>query len=183
MEQDPKARLGAWFEGQVEKEAKKDVLSFPDRMGQIAALACSVIAIAFVAIHDTRPTGFFTDEFGMLAAALLYGMLVVGMIPVLVRLVTGRKNLARLVEAGTTVVFFVALLYLLVVFPFDFSHFAEPLPRSLEFLLEWIPEVLAKVAMAIGIIASAILPAYTYLLYLGVRRRLAGPEFAQMKAV
>lgn len=180
--QDPAVRVRNWFERQVEREAKGDALSFSDRVGQLFAIAFSVIAIAFVAVHDTRPTGFFTEEFGALAAVLLHGMLVVGMIPAFVKLVTGRKNLARLFEAGSMAVFFVATLCLLVVFPFDFSHFAEPLPRSLEFLLDWVPELLAKWFLAIGVIVGAVMPAYTYSLFLGVRRRLSVPDLAGEEA-
>jgi cytochrome bd-type quinol oxidase subunit 2 len=183
VEQGPTVRLRNWLEKQVEKEAKGDVLSFPDRMGQIAAVALNLVAIAFVAIHHTRPTGFFTDEFGTLAAVLLYAVLIVVMVPLFVRLIVGRKNPARLFEMGTNVVFFVAMLYLLVVFPFDFSHFAEPLPRWLEFLLEWVPALLAKWVLAIGIIVSAVMPMYTYLVYRGVKGRLSEPKLERMEKV
>ncbi len=183
VEQDPRIRLRNWLDRQIEKEAKGDVLSFPDRIGQIAAVALNLVAIAFVVIHHTRPTGFFTDEFGTLAAVLLYAVLIVVMVPLFVRLIVGRKNLARLFEMGTNVVFFVAMLYLLVVFPFDFSHFAEPLPRWLEFLLEWVPALLAKWVLAIGIIVSAVVPMYTYLVYRGVKSRLSEPELERMEKV
>jgi len=183
VEQGPTVRLRDWLDRQIEKEAKGDVLSFPDRVGQIAAVALNLVAIAFVAIHQTRPTGFFTDEFGTLAAVLLYAILVVVMVPLFVRLFVGRKNLARLFEIGTNVVFLVAMLYLLVVFPFDFTHFAEPLPRWLEFLLEWVPALLAKWVLAIGIVIAAVMPIYTYLVYRGVKSRLSEPAFERMEEV
>ncbi len=179
VEQDPIVLLRNWLGRQIEKEAKGDVLSFPDRIGQIAAVALNLVAIAFFAIHHTRPTGFFTDELGTLAAVLLYAVLIVVMAPLFVRLIVGRKNPARLIEIGTNVVFLVAMLYLLVVFPFDFSHFAEPLPRWLEFLLEWVPSWLAKAVLAIGIVVSAIMPIYTYLVYRGVKSHLSEPEHVE----
>jgi len=178
-EADASVRVRNWMERQVEKEARRDALSFPDRMGQIAGLVCSVIVVAFVAIHQTRPTGFFTDEFGTLAAVLLYGGIIVGMAPVVVRLIVGSKNQARPFEVVSMVVSFVAMIYLLAVFPFDFAHFAEPLPSSLEFLLDWISATLAKIVLGIGILVTAVMSVHTLALYIGVKRRPSEPAPAE----
>lgn len=163
-----------WFSGQVEKEAARDVLRVGDRVGELLALIGSVIFIAFIAIHQTRPTGFFTGDSGDLAASLVYLVLAVGMVPPAVRLVAGRRNVARPLEAAGMAVFVVVGLYLLIVFPFDMSRFAQPLPRSLEFLLDWIPELLARSVLAIGSAACIFFSPYTFQLYLSVKGRLSG---------
>ena len=170
-----------WFKEQVEKEAAKDKVSPSERFGQVLGVAATVIIIAFFAIHQTRPTGFFTDEFGTASATLLYAMLALGMIPQLVRFIIGRKNLARPFDVLTLALFFVAGLYFLVVFPFDFTHFAEPFPRALEFLLDWISGTLAKWVIGIGVVASPFFSVYTFLLYVAVKRRLMGTKMTATK--
>lgn len=171
-----------WFKGQVEKEAAKDKVSPSERFGQVIGLAATAIVIAFFAIHQTRPTGFFTDEFGTASAALLYAMLVLGMLPQLVRFMFGRKNLARPFDALNLALFFVAGLYFLVVFPFDFTHFAEPLPRALEFLLDWITGTFAKWVMGIGVVASPFFSVYTFLLNIGIKKRLSETDTTGTRA-
>jgi hypothetical protein len=67
----------------------------------------------------------------------------------------------------------VGSIYFLVTFPFDFSYFAEPLPKALEPLLDWFPATLAKWLMGIGIVAGPIFAVYTSALYFGVKKRLS----------
>jgi multisubunit Na+/H+ antiporter MnhB subunit len=170
----------AWLRKQAEKEAKREAIASKDRMVELVPIAGTLLVTAFVAIHQTRPTGFLTGDAG-LAALVLYLMLVVGLVPMLIRLVAGRRNLSRLFEIVGMAVFFVGQLYLLVKFPFDFSHFAEPLPHSLEFLLDWVSATLAKVILGIGVVGSAVFAVYTFFLYLAVRDRLSRPAAPELE--
>jgi len=163
-----------WFKAQVDKEAAKDQISPSDRIGQAIGFLTGVILVAFFAIHETRPTGFFTEDFGRADAALLYAFIVLGMVSPLVRFVFNRKNIARPFDVVGMAYVFVVGLYFLVSFPFDFSHFAEPLPRALEPLLDWVSGTFAKWLLGLGVIASPFFSVYTLALYLGVRRRLSG---------
>lgn len=162
-----------WFTQQVGKEASREALSIGDRVGEMIAIVCTVIVIAFFAIHQTRPTGFFTDD---TAPTLVYLVLVVGVIPPVLRFVTGRRNFARLFEALGMAVFLVVGLYLLITFPFDMDRFAQPLWRWLEFVLDWIPEWLAKAFLVIGVVASVFFSPYTYMLHVSVKEKLAGQK-------
>jgi len=178
VESREKLREPAWISSQADREARTDRISFGERMGQLVAVAGFLVVIVFVAIHQTRPTGFFTDDFGTLASVLLYGALVIGIVPLLVRFYTGRKNVARPFELIGFFPFLVGQLYFLVVFPFEFDHFADPLPRSLEFLLDWISPTLAKIVLGIGVVGSIVFMIYNSFLYLGVKDRLAKAEAA-----
>jgi cytochrome bd-type quinol oxidase subunit 2 len=171
-----------WFKEQVEKEAKKDEVSPSERIGQLFGVVVGAIVIAFFAIHQTRPTGFFTDDFGTVDAALLYALIVLGMVSSLVRFVFSRKNVARPFDVAGMAVFFVAGLYFLVAFPFDFTHFAEPFPRALEFLLDWITGTFAKWVIGIGVVASPFFSVYTFLLYVGVKKRSSEIDATSAKA-
>ncbi len=159
-----------WFSGQVEREAKREHLSVGERIGEAVSIVATVVFIAFIAIHQTRPTGFFTDDS---APALVYLVLVYGMVPPAMRLFLGRRNVARPLEAIGMAMFFAVGLYFLITFPFDMSRFAQPLPHDLEFLLEWISATLAKWVLAIGVIACAFFAPYTFLLYPAVKKRLS----------
>jgi len=171
-----------WFKEQVEKEAKKDEVSSSERIGQLLSVVVGAIVLAFFVIHQTRPTGFFTDDFGTVDAALLYALIVIGMVSPLVRFVFSQKNVARPFDVAGMAFFFVAGLYFLVAFPFDFTHFAEPFPRALEFLLDWISGTLAKWVLGIGVVASPFFSAYTFLLYVGVKKRLSVIDTTGAKA-
>ncbi|OGS56045.1 MAG: hypothetical protein A3K60_02780 [Euryarchaeota archaeon RBG_19FT_COMBO_56_21] len=174
----------AWISGQAEKEAKSDKLAVNERRGQLAAVAGFLILYAFLALHHARSTGFFTDDFGIIAAILLYGMIVYGPVPMLIRFFVGRKNYpARLLEAFGMALFFVGQLYLLVTFPFDMAHFADPLPHSLEFLLDWISPTLAKWILGIGAVGSIVFTVYDYFLYVAVKERLSKTDASGEKPV
>ncbi|MEW5748636.1 MAG: hypothetical protein AB1793_07650 [Candidatus Thermoplasmatota archaeon] len=156
-----------WFVGQVEKEADREYLSNGERIGEAVAIAASLLMVAFFAIHQTRPTGFFTNDS---AAPLAYLVIVYGMVPSAVRMLLGRRNIARPLEAIGMLIFLVVSVYLLVEFPFDMSRFAQPLPHSMEFLLDWIPASLVKWVLGIGAAACAFFGPYTLMLYPAVKK-------------
>ncbi|OGS44454.1 MAG: hypothetical protein A3K76_03590 [Euryarchaeota archaeon RBG_13_57_23] len=184
MESDQRLHAPAWISGQAEKEAGSDKLAVNERRGQLAAVAGFLILIAFLALHHTQSTGFFTDDFGAVAAILLYGMIAYGPIPLLVRFFVGRKNdPARLLEAFGMALSFVGQLYLLVTFPFDMAHFADPLPGSLEFLLDWISPTFAKWVLGIGVVGSIIFMIYDFVLYMAVKERLSKTDASGEKPV
>lgn len=161
-----------WYLKQIDKEARKDVLAKSDLFGQVVGMICIFVFLAFFVIHQTRPTGFFTSDFGNVEAALFYGAGAYGLIPAAVRLITGRKNPARLFDGIGSGFMLVSVTYLLAVFPFDFSYVAEALPGFLEFALDWVSNDLAKIVMVLAAVAMAITTPYTLMLYYGVRSRL-----------
>ncbi len=134
-----------WFSEQAQKEVSRDVLSLGDRIGEVASIIVSIVTIAFVAIHQTRPTGFFTGDSGGVAAAVIYALIVFGMVAPALRLALGRRNVVRPLEAASLGAFAAGGLYLMASFPFDITRLAQPLPHYLEFLLDWIPGVAREV--------------------------------------
>ncbi len=163
----------AWFKAQVEKEVAKDKVPPSELFGQIIGVAAGVIIITFFTIHQTRPTGFFKEDFSNFDSIVMYLLIVLGMISPLVRFVFGRKNVARPFDAIGMAAFFVGGLYFLVKFPFDFSHFAEPLPRVLEPLLDWVSGTFARWLLGIGVVGSPFFSLYTFMIYEGVKKRLS----------
>lgn len=165
-----------WFASHAEAEAKKDIIPRSERLGNIIGLAAILLILLYFVAHQTWSTGFFTTRFGLAEAFFFYASFLYGMVPLYIRSLAGRKNLARFFDVLGSVLFLIALAWLLMVFPFDFSYFADVLPTFLRFLLQWISNDIARVLMTIGIIGTLIMGVYNALLYVFVRRELQKPS-------
>lgn len=162
-----------WFARRVEKEARKDVVPSSERVGQIVAIVGIFLVTLFFVAHQFWSTGFFTSKFGPVEAFLFYAAVLFGVVTAAAKGVVGRKNAVRSLEVLGGVLFTVASIWLFIVFPFNFSHFADVLPDFLRFLLQWISDDIVKVLLALGIIAAPIIALYNFVLYVSVRRELS----------
>ncbi len=162
-----------WLVRRVEAEAKKDVIPYSERAGNIVGVVAILFIVLYFVALQVWSTGFFTSRFGTVEMLLFYISLMFGMVTSAVRGLFGRKNLARLFDIFGFVLFTVVLAWLFVVFPFDFAYFADALPNFLRFLLQWISNDIARVLMLLGIIATPVMAVYTAVLYVFVRRELS----------
>ncbi len=103
---------------------------------------------------------------------MFYVSILLGAVGAAAKVVVGRKNVLRPFDTFQEGLGAVALVWLFVVFPFDFSHLADVLPNFLRFLLLWISNDVAKVLLALAIIVTPVLTVYTAALYVFVRREL-----------
>ncbi|MCW4031269.1 MAG: hypothetical protein NWE80_02795 [Candidatus Bathyarchaeota archaeon] len=164
-----------WFARRAEAEAKKDTLSYSERVGNIVGVVIGLLFVLYFVAHQTGSTGFFTSEFGILEALLFYGSIIFGIVTTAFRGLFGRKNLARLFEVFGAIFSAVAITWLFVVFPFDFGHLADLLPDFLRFLVQWISNDITKVLMILGIIVTLVMAIYNTIFYVLVRRELSKP--------
>ena len=164
-----------WFARRVEAEAKKDVLSFSERVGDTVAALVILLCLLFWFAHQTSSSGFFTSKFGPAEVFWFYFPTVFGLVTNVAKVVVGRKNMLRPFETLETGLGAVGVVWLLVVFPFEFSHLADVLPDFLRFLLLWISNDVAKVLLVILIIGFSAGTVYTALMYVFVRRKLFKP--------
>ncbi len=118
-------------------------------------------------------TGFYTSKFGIPETFLLYLSITFGIVTTTARWLFSRKNLARFFDIFGSALFTIALAWLFVIFPFNFTHFADVLPNFLRFLLQWISNDIARILMALGLIVSPIMAIYNAILYVFVRRELS----------
>jgi len=162
-----------WFARRVEAEAKKDSLSFSERVGDAVGVLVILLCLVFWVAHQTSSSGFFTSKFGPAETFWFYVPTVFAVVTTVAKVVVGRKNLLRPFETLERGLDAVGGVWLLVVFPFDFSHLADVLPDFLRFLLLWISNDVAKVLLAIGIIGFSAAAVYTPALYVFVRRELS----------
>ncbi len=165
-----------WMSRNAEREAKRDVISFPERMGQFIAVAIIIAIALFFWGGQAKGTGFFTSSFDSLDSILFYGVLLFGAIPPLLRLILGRRNVVRPVEIVNAFLVLIAASWFLITFPFDFSQFPSLFPESLRFLVSWISDGLVKLLLVLGIIGSIISIAVSSITYVSVRRILRGQQ-------
>ena len=154
------------------KEAEKDRLNEAERAMQLISWVFTAIAAWFLLSHWTEDTGFFTSEFGQLDALVLFGPLLFGLLPPLVRTLRGRKNISRPWDILGSMLFVLSSAYFLCAFPFDMAFFAVPLPEGMRFLIDWVTEDIAKVVLVIGIVGGVLGIAWTTLTYFKVKEIL-----------
>lgn len=148
-----------WF-SRAKKEADKEI-PFNDRVTAIVLVVASVLAILYFAAHQIWLTGFFTLKFGTLEMILLYGSLFFWIITCSLDGIFGQRLLSRLLDAFGGVIFVtISLVWLLVIFPFEFNYSANVLPDFLRFLVQWISNEIARGIIVIGIIVLVIATIY-----------------------
>jgi len=162
----------SWFSRRVEKEMK-DLASQAHshlRVAIIGAVVFTLIVLYLIA-HQLSSTGFFTASFSTLEMLLLYGSLIEWII-VAVLEAFGRKNLSRDIDAFGGLVFVtISAAWLLAVFPFEFTYFADVLPESLRFLVQWISNDIARVVIVLWTIANLGAAVYYGILRVLVRKK------------
>ncbi|MDH4122631.1 MAG: hypothetical protein OEV21_00885 [Thermoplasmata archaeon] len=157
---------------QVDKETRNDVMKLPDRVGSVVAIFIVIVVLMFFIWHSTTNSGFFTSGFGIGEAVLFYLVAIWGIVPQFLRAAIGRKNFARPIEAAGTTLTLIALIIFLITFPFDMTHFSDPLPEPLHIIFDWLSADIVKIFMVLGIIGCAIAIPIQMITYLLVKQRL-----------
>ena len=149
-----------WF-SRGKAEADKGIPRNDRVVGIGFFFAGSVLMILYLVAHQVWSTGFFTAAFGTVEMVMLYGSWVAWVITSGLEGVLGQRFLSRLFDTFGGIIFIVvATVWLVVVFPFDFTHFADVLPGFLRFLVQWISNDIARVLMMLYAIAMGIAAVY-----------------------
>ena len=163
-----------WLSERVEEELiDYDALSLSDRVISIVIIMVFPLIVFYFVAHQTLSTSFFTATFGTLEMVLLYGSLIYWIFTCAVLLLE-LKDLSRDIDSFGGLIFAaVGFAWLFVVFPFDFAYFADMLPNSLRFLVQWISNDIARVLMVLGFIVHLFLALLSGILRVMVRKELA----------
>jgi hypothetical protein len=148
----------------------KELLNASQRRGELVGVAAILFVFAFFAYHELANTGFYTSSFGGLEMILLYGSILFSALAPFTRALTGRTNLARPVEAASNIFFEATQIWLLIVFPFNFSHLPAALPSQLGFLLSWITNDVGRILLVLGIIGIPVFASINIRKYLSLRQ-------------
>jgi hypothetical protein len=152
----PEARSRRWY---------RDYLRPGERSGEIVGVVVTGIVGYYFYESQMLRTGFFSAAFGAWAQFFFYAPLAVGIVASLIRAGVGRRNPVRPLDILHGLLLFTAGFYLSSLFPFDFAHMGDLLPASVQFTVSWIPNWLARVALAlvgIGGLASMVYNSVVY---------------------
>ncbi len=162
---------GWWMGGHVTRRVDRDRMTPGERGGEVFGVFVSFLILLFFIVNQMRDTGFFTSRFGPVEEALFYGTWLVGACVSLARAVYGRRNAIRPFDALQGALLMVTALWLLQVFPFDFSHFPDLIPKALRFSLAWVSDPIGKVALALAAVGGFASMLYNAVMYVVVRSR------------
>jgi hypothetical protein len=155
----------------VVQKTDEQVLTTSSRWVELIIVVAMLLLFGFLAYHQLANTGFFTATFGSLEMFSLYGPILLSLASPVARALNGRRNPARPFEVATNLFLAIGSLWLLIVFPFNFSYLADPLPGAIRFVLSWITNDIGKVALILQVIVGPISALLTTFKYLSVRRR------------
>lgn len=151
------------------KQTDKEVLSTLARWSEFLIVAAMLALLGFLTYHQSVNSGFFTDKFGTFEMFCLYGPLLLSLAAPIVRAVTGRRNPARPYEAATNLFLGLGSLWLLNVFPFDFTHLADTLPAGLQFVLAWVTNDIGRIPLILQVIIGPISAIVNVWKYVSIR--------------
>ncbi len=152
----------------VDKEVKGNIDPYEDRGLSIAIVVCCILIGLYFVFHQTGSTGFFTESFGTFEMFLFYGSLVYWIVTSSL-IIFGFRNPSRNLDTfGGLLYATIAIVWLFVVFPFNFAYFADVLPDSLRFLMQWISNDIARVLMVLLFIMHLFFTVYATLLHIAV---------------
>ncbi len=150
----------SWF-SRGKAEADKGIPNNERIAGIGIFFAGSILMLLYFIAHQMSVTGFFTSKFGTMEMVMLYGSWVAWIITSGLEGVLGQRLLSRLFDTFGGIIFIaVATAWLAVVFPFEFTYFADVLPDFLRFLVQWISNDIARVLMVLYTIAIGVAAVY-----------------------
>jgi hypothetical protein len=170
-------KLKEWLSKLVEEELKDyDKLSVSDRVISLVFVIFFPLILVYFAAHQMISTSFFTATFDILEMIMLYGTLLYWIITCAVLLLE-LKDLSRDIDSFGGLIFAViGFAWLSIVFPFDFTYFADIMPDVLKVLVQWISNPIARVLLVLGFIVHFFLAVLA-----GVQRVMVRKELASRK--
>ena len=127
----------------------------PSIFAAIPTTAGVLLTAAFFAAHQAWSTGFFLSTFGLTEAFLFYASILYGIVLTNTSVFRFREDRALVLDIAGAVLWTVATVWLYLVFPFDFTHFAAVVPGPLTFLFTWVTNPVAHTIWLLLIVGSA----------------------------
>jgi hypothetical protein len=135
----------------------REIVSIPQRVAEPIFSVITVMLLGgFFAAHQLTDTGFFTAQFGPLETLCVYGPILLTLAAPFMRALTGRRNPGRPLQAITSLCTALAGLWLLHVFPFDFTHFADVFPEQLQFMFVWVSDGIGRIVLVLQVMIGMI---------------------------
>ncbi|MFX0124354.1 MAG: hypothetical protein ACFFAE_12000 [Candidatus Hodarchaeota archaeon] len=159
----------------IAEEELSDEIASDDIAASIFLIVVNCLFGLYFIAHQMVSTGFFTSMFSTLEMVMLYGILIYW-ITTSVLILLGRKHPSRDLDTYGGLFFAAfAIGWLILVFPFEFTYFADVLPDFLRFLVQWISNEIALVLLVLLFIVHLIFAVFSLIIRLYVlKARAAG---------
>jgi hypothetical protein len=155
------------FSRTVEEELTDDI-AFDDIAASVVLIVVNVLVGLHFLIHQMSATDFFTASFGAFEMLFLYGIFLFWIVTSVLMLL-GQKNASRDLDSFGGLFFAtIGIVWLLVVFPFDFAFFADVSPDFLRILIQWISNDIARLVLVVLFILHLIAAVYSFALRVAV---------------
>ena len=152
------------------KEELSHEIASDDKAASVFLIFVNVLFSLYLILHQTGSTGFFTPKLGTLDMIMLYAIPIYW-ITTSVLILIGQKNPSRDLDSYGGLFFATfAIGWLIAVFPFEFTYFANILPDSLRFIVQWVSNEIAIVLLSLLFVVHLILAVYSLILRLYVRK-------------
>ncbi len=156
----------------LKKKSEVDVLSMPQRWAGMYTVALLLLLTVFFLLHQRDHTGFFTGQFRLPEMLALYVPIIISLGPPIQRLIQGRRNAARPLEAVSDLVLALGSLWLLTHFPFDFAHLADLFPAAARPALSWLNNNIGRVILILQVVIGLISCLATLYDYMKVKGKI-----------
>jgi hypothetical protein len=132
------------------------MLTLAQRRAGLVSAFLMLVLLGFFLYHQVTNTGFFTDEFKWPEMLALYVPILISMVPPIQRFIEGRRDSGLAMEAVTDLSLAIGSLVLWIVFPFDFTHLADPLPANAQLMFSWINNTVGRLILLVQVIIGTL---------------------------
>jgi hypothetical protein len=161
------------FRNRFSKTAKEELnneIASDDKVASIVLIVVNALLGTYLIAQQVTSTGFFAPKFSALDMIMLYGIPIYW-ITTSVLILIGQKHPSRDLDSYGGLFFATfAIGWLIGVFPFNFTYFANVLPNSLRFLVQWISNDIVIALLILLFVVHLILALYSLILRLYVHK-------------
>lgn len=135
------------------KAAAAEGIPNNERISSAGIFVFCLLLIIYFVMHQYRNSGFFTNKFGTLEMLLFYGFWSFWLITAGLEGISGKRFYSRVFDVfGGILIAFISTIWLFTIFPFEYTYFADLLPESLQFILTWITNDVARIIMGLSVL-------------------------------
>jgi hypothetical protein len=145
-------------------------LTKPQRWAGLYTVILMVLLLVFFFYHQWVRSAFFTNKFGWAEMIALYAPIIISLAPPLQRLIQGKRNAARPLEAITDLSLALGSLWLWNHYPFDFAHLGDIFPPVMRFAFAWITNNVGRFILLLQIVLGFMSGITTLVTYARERR-------------
>jgi hypothetical protein len=164
---------GWWGGGHYTQErVRKDRMRVSERFGEFFGAFISFLVILYFFASQANGTGFFTSGFGPVEQMMFYGPMLFGIAVGIIRGAYGRKNAIRPLEVLRSAFLAISAFWLLLVFPFEFTHLTALVPLFIQLAFSWVSNPVGQLVLVLMGLGGLVSMFFNAVVYVSVRGQL-----------